>query len=140
MRQSHLANEVTEGIDLTGRRAVVTGASFGLGAETARALAITGAAVTLAVRDVAAGERVAKDITTASTGNQEVRAAHLDLRAPRHLAPPRRRRRPPLRRLQRDRGRRPPLGTPHGVARYAIDPDNTRRLWTLSQDLLTHTG
>ncbi|WP_372351131.1 SDR family NAD(P)-dependent oxidoreductase [Streptomyces sp. KL116D] len=75
------ADDVVSGIDLTGRRAVVTGASSGIGAETARALAATGAAVTLAVRDVAAGERVAKDIT-GSTGNQDVRAAHLDLTDP----------------------------------------------------------
>jgi NAD(P)-dependent dehydrogenase (short-subunit alcohol dehydrogenase family) len=78
---SSTADDVVSGIDLTGRRAVVTGASSGIGAETARALAATGAAVTLAVRDVAAGERVAKDIT-ASTGNQDVRAVHLDLTDP----------------------------------------------------------
>ncbi|MFD3377376.1 MULTISPECIES: SDR family NAD(P)-dependent oxidoreductase [unclassified Streptomyces] len=75
------AGEVVSGIDLTGRRTVVTGASSGIGTETARALAATGAAVTLAVRDVAAGERVAKDIT-GSTGNQDVRAVHLDLTDP----------------------------------------------------------
>ncbi|BBJ47278.1 hypothetical protein SSPO_099960 [Streptomyces antimycoticus] len=79
---SSTAAEVAQGIDLGGRRAVVTGASSGLGAETARALAATGAAVTLAVRDMAAGERVAKDIT-ASTGNAEVQAAHLDWPTPR---------------------------------------------------------
>ncbi|MET9174013.1 SDR family NAD(P)-dependent oxidoreductase [Streptomyces misionensis] len=78
---SSTAAEVSEGIDLTGRRAVVTGASSGLGAETARALAATGAAVTLAVRDVTAGKRVAEDITE-STGNQEVNVAHLDLADP----------------------------------------------------------
>jgi NAD(P)-dependent dehydrogenase (short-subunit alcohol dehydrogenase family) len=70
--------EVTEGIDLTGRRAVVTGASSGLGAETARALAAIGAEVTLAVRDTAAGEKVAKEIT-AATGNHDVHVAPLDL-------------------------------------------------------------
>ncbi|MET9911045.1 SDR family NAD(P)-dependent oxidoreductase [Streptomyces sp. NPDC006476] len=75
------AGEVVSGIDLAGRRAVVTGASSGIGAETARALAATGATVTLAVRDVTAGERVAKDITQ-STGNQDVRAVHLDLTDP----------------------------------------------------------
>ncbi|MGW9213247.1 SDR family NAD(P)-dependent oxidoreductase [Embleya sp. NPDC055664] len=75
------AGEVVSGIDLFGRRAVVTGASSGIGAETARALAATGAAVTLAVRDVAAGERVAEDIT-GSTGNQDVQAARLDLTDP----------------------------------------------------------
>ena len=43
---------VVEGLDLTGRRAVVTGSSSGIGIETARALAAAGAEVTLAVRDV----------------------------------------------------------------------------------------
>ncbi|GAB1332079.1 SDR family NAD(P)-dependent oxidoreductase [Streptomyces sennicomposti] len=75
------AGEVVSGIDLTGRRAIVTGASSGIGAETARALGATGAAVTLAVRDVVAGERVAKGIT-GSTGNQDVRAVYLDLTDP----------------------------------------------------------
>jgi NAD(P)-dependent dehydrogenase (short-subunit alcohol dehydrogenase family) len=67
------AAEVIAGVDLTGRRAIVTGASSGIGIETARALADAGAEVTLAVRDVAAGDRVAADIG----GN--VRAAALDL-------------------------------------------------------------
>ncbi|MET7632798.1 MULTISPECIES: SDR family NAD(P)-dependent oxidoreductase [unclassified Streptomyces] len=78
---SSTAAQVAQGIDLTGRRALVTGASSGLGAETARALAGTGAAVTLAVRDVAVGERVAKDIAEA-TGNRDVHVAHLDLADP----------------------------------------------------------
>ncbi|MFE7168392.1 SDR family NAD(P)-dependent oxidoreductase [Streptomyces sp. NPDC057616] len=78
---SSTAAEVAAGIDLTGRRAVVTGASSGLGAETARVLAATGAAVTLAVRDTAAGERVAKEIADA-TGNEQVYVAHLDLADP----------------------------------------------------------
>ena len=56
------AAEVIAGVDLTGRRAIVTGASSGIGVETARALANAGAEVTLAVRDVAAGDRVAADI------------------------------------------------------------------------------
>ncbi|WP_392749306.1 SDR family NAD(P)-dependent oxidoreductase [Streptomyces sp. LN590] len=78
---SSTAAQVARGIDLTGRRALVTGASSGLGAETARALAGTGAAITLAVRDVAVGELVAKDIAEA-TGNQDVHVAHLDLADP----------------------------------------------------------
>ncbi|MET7403126.1 SDR family NAD(P)-dependent oxidoreductase [Dactylosporangium sp. NPDC005572] len=53
------AAEVLAGVDLTGRRVIVTGASSGLGVATARALAGAGAQVTLAVRDVAAGEQVA---------------------------------------------------------------------------------
>ena len=56
------AAEVIAGVDLSGRRAIVTGASSGIGIETARALAGAGAEVTLAVRDLAAGERVAADI------------------------------------------------------------------------------
>jgi NAD(P)-dependent dehydrogenase (short-subunit alcohol dehydrogenase family) len=56
------AAEVIAGVDLSGRRAIVTGASSGIGIETARALAGGGAEVTLAVRDLAAGERVAADI------------------------------------------------------------------------------
>ena len=43
--------------DLTGRTAIVTGANSGIGFYTAQALARNGAAVTMAVRDVAKGER-----------------------------------------------------------------------------------
>ena len=49
-------DDVLEGIDLTGRHALVTGASAGLGVETTRALAAHGAKVTMAVRDLAKGE------------------------------------------------------------------------------------
>ena len=78
------AAEVAAAVDLTGRAAIVTGAASGIGIETARALAGTGAAVTLAVRDLAAGQRVAADIT-ASTGNAAVIAARLDLADPRSV-------------------------------------------------------
>ncbi|AGZ44061.1 SDR family NAD(P)-dependent oxidoreductase [Actinoplanes friuliensis] len=56
------ADEVSEGIDLTGKRAVVTGGASGIGVETARTLARRGASVTLAVRDVERGRKVADDI------------------------------------------------------------------------------
>jgi NAD(P)-dependent dehydrogenase (short-subunit alcohol dehydrogenase family) len=49
------ADEVLEGIDLTGRRILVTGASAGLGVETTRALAARGASVSMAVRDLTKG-------------------------------------------------------------------------------------
>jgi NAD(P)-dependent dehydrogenase (short-subunit alcohol dehydrogenase family) len=72
------AAEVAEGIDLSGTRAVVTGASSGIGVETARVLAGAGAAVTLAVRNPPAGAEAADSIT-ATTGNRDVRVAPLDL-------------------------------------------------------------
>lgn len=72
------ALQVVEGLDLSGRRAVVTGASSGIGVETARALAHAGAQVTLAVRDLEAGARTQADIT-ASSGRDDVEVAHLDL-------------------------------------------------------------
>ncbi|MDO8213519.1 SDR family NAD(P)-dependent oxidoreductase [Conexibacter sp. CPCC 206217] len=56
------AAEVAAGIDLRGKRAIVTGGASGIGVETARALAGAGAAVTLAVRDAEAGARVAAEI------------------------------------------------------------------------------
>jgi NAD(P)-dependent dehydrogenase (short-subunit alcohol dehydrogenase family) len=72
------AAEVVHGIDLTGQRVIVTGGASGIGIETARALAGAGAEVTLAVRNRAAGERTARDIT-ATTGNPRVLVAPLDL-------------------------------------------------------------
>jgi len=72
------ALEVVADVDLTGKRAIVTGGSSGIGVETARALAVAGAAVTLAVRDLAAGEATARDIN-ASTGRDDVRIGYLDL-------------------------------------------------------------
>lgn len=45
------ADEVIEGIDLTGKLALVTGGSSGLGQETARALASKGARVVITARD-----------------------------------------------------------------------------------------
>ncbi len=72
------AAEVIAGIDLAGRRAIVTGATSGIGVETARTLASANAEVTLAVRNLEAGERTAADIT-ASTGNRRVLVTPLDL-------------------------------------------------------------
>jgi len=75
---SSTAAEVVEGIDLTGKRAIVTGAGSGIGVETARALASAGAAVTMAVRRTADTEPVAADIR-ATTGNDAVSVAPLEL-------------------------------------------------------------
>ncbi|MCI2417888.1 SDR family NAD(P)-dependent oxidoreductase [Saccharopolyspora sp. K220] len=72
------AAEVMADVDLTGRRAIVTGGASGIGIETARALASAGAETTLAVRDLDAGKRVAEDII-ATTGNDRLHTAKLDL-------------------------------------------------------------
>jgi NAD(P)-dependent dehydrogenase (short-subunit alcohol dehydrogenase family) len=72
------ATEVISGVDLSGKRAIVTGASSGIGVETARALAAAGAAVALAVRNTELGERVAAEIREA-TGNDAVTVGALDL-------------------------------------------------------------
>ncbi|HKH41931.1 MAG TPA: SDR family NAD(P)-dependent oxidoreductase [Solirubrobacterales bacterium] len=72
------AAEVVEGIALTGKRAIVTGAGSGIGVETARALAGAGAEVTMAVRKTADGEEVAADIRS-STGNDQVMVEPLEL-------------------------------------------------------------
>ncbi|MCW2582708.1 MAG: oxidoreductase [Klenkia sp.] len=72
------ADDVVEGLDLTGTRVVVTGGASGIGLETVRSLARAGAEVTLAVRDTEAGARAAQDVV-ATTGNTTLRVAHLDL-------------------------------------------------------------
>ncbi|MFE9193961.1 SDR family NAD(P)-dependent oxidoreductase [Micromonospora sp. NPDC007208] len=72
------AMDVIRGVDLVGRRAIVTGGSSGIGVETARALASAGAEVTLAVRNPDAGQQAANDIT-GTTGNDSVLVAPLDL-------------------------------------------------------------
>ncbi len=72
------AREVVAGHDLHDVSAVVTGATSGIGVETARALAEAGAAVTLAVRDRAAGKAAAADINRTATGGK-VSVGPLDL-------------------------------------------------------------
>ena len=63
-------DQVLEGVDLSGRTVVVTGASSGLGAETTRALSSVGAHVVMAVRDqdkgAAAADRIRAEVPTAS--------------------------------------------------------------------------
>ena len=72
------AQEVLADVDLSGKRAIVTGGSSGIGVETVRALAHAGAEVTIGVRDVEAGGVAARDILM-SSGNDIVQVARLDL-------------------------------------------------------------
>ncbi|REE58654.1 NAD(P)-dependent dehydrogenase (short-subunit alcohol dehydrogenase family) [Streptomyces sp. 3212.3] len=55
------AAEVLDGVDLSGRRMIVTGGSSGLGVETVRALAGAGAQVTIATRNPASAEALVKE-------------------------------------------------------------------------------
>ncbi len=75
---SSTAAEVLADVDLSGKRAVVTGGASGIGLEGARALADAGAEVTLAVRNVEAGASAAKAITS-STRGPSVKTAPLEL-------------------------------------------------------------
>ncbi|MGC4935328.1 SDR family NAD(P)-dependent oxidoreductase [Gordonia sp. DT30] len=72
------AADVLTGVDLTGRRAVVTGGAAGLGLETARALAAAGAQVTIAARRLDVARSAADDLAE-STGNPHIDARSLDL-------------------------------------------------------------
>ncbi len=72
------ALDVVQGLDLQGRRAIVTGGAGGLGLETARALAQAGADVTLAVRDRVRGGEAAGALR-ASSGKRNVHVGVLDL-------------------------------------------------------------
>jgi NAD(P)-dependent dehydrogenase (short-subunit alcohol dehydrogenase family) len=150
------ASEVVAGLDLTGRRVVVTGASSGIGIETARALASAGAEVTLAVRDIEAGEQAAAAIvgeeSLSDAGREAMRnwpwrtvgqgAANSVLAAA-----------SPLlegvggryfencnEALPRDPGAAATDVDNAGVARYAIDPDLAARLWHVSTAMLRDAG
>ncbi len=58
--------DVLKGIDLKGKRALVTGVSAGLGIETARALVAHGAHVTGAARDLAKAKRATAEVFEAA--------------------------------------------------------------------------
>lgn len=75
-------DEVLAGVDLTGKRVLVTGTSAGLGVETARALVAHGAQVVGAVRDLEKGRaatQAVRDAAVAGGGSFDLIA--LDLAA-----------------------------------------------------------
>ncbi|MBT4519227.1 MAG: SDR family NAD(P)-dependent oxidoreductase [Halieaceae bacterium] len=70
--------DVIDGVDLTGKVAVVTGASSGLGVETARVLSAAGARVVILARDSEKLEAVAMNLRQANPAAQ-IAVATIDL-------------------------------------------------------------
>lgn len=63
------ADDVLAGVDLSGKRILVTGVSAGLGVETARALVAHGADVVGAARDLAKAETATADVRDAAAAS-----------------------------------------------------------------------
>ena len=71
-------DDVLDGIDLSGKRALVTGGASGIGAETVRALAAKGAEVIIAARNEEYADKVKADVISA-TGNEKIELLFLEL-------------------------------------------------------------
>src|ERR1700679_1197380 len=62
-------DEVLSGVDLKGKRILVTGVSAGIGVETARSLAAHGAHVVGAARDLKKAEAATEEVRKAASAN-----------------------------------------------------------------------
>jgi NAD(P)-dependent dehydrogenase (short-subunit alcohol dehydrogenase family) len=72
-------DEVLEGVDLSGKRILVTGVSAGLGVETARALAAHGAQVVGAARDLEKARRATEEVVAQAANGGGLELVQLDL-------------------------------------------------------------
>ena len=72
-------DDVLAGVDLAGKRILVTGVSAGLGVETARALAAHGAQVVGAARDLAKAEKATDVVRADATNGGSLELVQLDL-------------------------------------------------------------
>src|SRR5277367_4457161 len=72
-------DEVMEGVNLSGKRVLVTGVSAGLGVETARVLASHGAHVVGAARDLAKAERATGQVRADAANGGAFELVELDL-------------------------------------------------------------
>lgn len=77
-KRSTTSDDVLAGVDLSGKRIIVTGANTGIGYETARALASAGATVVLACRSLETGHAASQRIREAHSG-ADVNCQQLDL-------------------------------------------------------------
>jgi NAD(P)-dependent dehydrogenase (short-subunit alcohol dehydrogenase family) len=86
------ADDVLAGVDLTGKRALVTGGASGLGAETVRALARAGADVVIATRDPRGAAPILREFANVTVDAldladlESVRAFTARWRGPLHMA------------------------------------------------------
>jgi NAD(P)-dependent dehydrogenase (short-subunit alcohol dehydrogenase family) len=72
-------DEVLQGINLSGKRVLITGASAGLGVETARALAAHGMEVVGAARDLSKAQAATAQVREQATGGGSLHLVQLDL-------------------------------------------------------------
>jgi NAD(P)-dependent dehydrogenase (short-subunit alcohol dehydrogenase family) len=72
-------DEVLEGVDLSGKRVLVTGVSAGLGVETARVLAAHGAQVVGAARDLDKARRATEAVVAGAANGGGLELVELDL-------------------------------------------------------------
>jgi NAD(P)-dependent dehydrogenase (short-subunit alcohol dehydrogenase family) len=72
-------DDVLSGEDLSGKRVLVTGVSAGLGVETARALAVHGAQVVGAARDLAKAKRATAEVRAQAANGGGLELVELDL-------------------------------------------------------------
>jgi NAD(P)-dependent dehydrogenase (short-subunit alcohol dehydrogenase family) len=72
-------DEVLEGVDLSGKRILVTGVSAGLGVETARTLAAHGAQVVGAARDLSKAKVATEQVRAQATRGGGLELVELDL-------------------------------------------------------------
>src|SRR6202795_5350977 len=73
------ADDVLRGINLSGKRVLVTGVSAGLGVETARALAAHGAEVIGAARDLAKAQGATEQVRAQAARGGSLHLVQLDL-------------------------------------------------------------